>query len=245
MATDLDPDMKRKYQNYYSDGPSAWRTLCAIDKADNILSLCKGVPHGRVVEVGCGDGAILERLSNLGFADAYYALDISQSGIDAVRKRNIANLEECSVFDGYKIPFEDKSFDLAILSHVIEHVEHPRKLIYEAARIAKIVYIEVPLEDTAFLPWNYRKEDDTVGHINDFSSKTIRRLVQTCGLQVKSQIITNPSFKVHLFHARYWKALVKFIIRKSSLSLFPAVASRLLTYHGSLIASQEKVPPDG
>ena len=32
---------------------------------------------------------------------------------------------ETKLFDGYTIPYKNKTFDLVVLGHVIEHVEHP------------------------------------------------------------------------------------------------------------------------
>jgi hypothetical protein len=43
------------------------------------------------------------------------------------------NLAEARTYDGYRIPYGDKRFDLAVLSHVVEHLEHPRLLLYEAS----------------------------------------------------------------------------------------------------------------
>ena len=68
--------------------------------------------------------------------------------MEAIRAKNIPGLFDCKVFDGYTIPYDDNAFDLVVLSHVVEHVEHPRKLLYEAKRVARYVFIEVPLEAT-------------------------------------------------------------------------------------------------
>ena len=77
------------------------------------------------------------------------------------------------MFDGYRTLYADNQFDLVLLSHVVEHVEHPRLLLYEAARVGKRLFVEVPLED------NVRLSDDFVfdhvGHINVYSRKTMRR----------------------------------------------------------------------
>ena len=42
------------------------------------------------------------------------------------------------------MPFADKTFDYAICSHVLEHVERPDTVIAELTRVAKAGYIEVP-----------------------------------------------------------------------------------------------------
>jgi len=46
--------------------------------------------------------------------------------------------------DAADMPFADKVFDYAICSHVLEHVEHPDRVIAELCRVAKAGYIEVP-----------------------------------------------------------------------------------------------------
>jgi len=46
--------------------------------------------------------------------------------------------------DAAEMPFADKVFDYAICSHVLEHVEHPDRVVAELSRVAKAGYIEVP-----------------------------------------------------------------------------------------------------
>jgi hypothetical protein len=40
-----------------------------VDKAANIVEPCGALQHGRVLEIGGGDGAILQRLAELKFGD--------------------------------------------------------------------------------------------------------------------------------------------------------------------------------
>jgi SAM-dependent methyltransferase len=46
--------------------------------------------------------------------------------------------------DAMDMPFDDKVFDYAICSHVLEHVERPDRVVAELSRVAKAGYIEVP-----------------------------------------------------------------------------------------------------
>lgn len=212
--------LKNNYEDYYESGDSEWRGLGAVDKCANIVSLCRDLPHAAILEIGAGEGAILKRLSDLGFGEKLHALEISPSGVEAIRSRGIPNLAECLLFDGYELPYDDSKFDLAVLSHVIEHVEYPRKLLYEAARVARHVFVEVPLEDTLRLKPDF--VFDRVGHINFYSPVTFRRLVQTCNLEVLKQTVTNPSKAVHRY--RYgWKGTVNYYIKE------------FFVYHSSLI----------
>ena len=144
---------------YHYEGESEWCRLGAIDKAGNAVRLCEGIPHASILEVGAGEGAILGQLSEFDFGDHYTAIEVSESGLEAIRGRNLSKLGECQLFDGEHIPYADGQFDLAILSHVVEHVENPRKLLYEAKRVARHVFVEVPLEHSLLLPRDFVADD--------------------------------------------------------------------------------------
>lgn len=223
--------LRRHYDGYYA-GASEWRRLGAEDKAANVLCLCAGVPHERVVEIGAGEGSLLARLAELGFGAERSALDVSQSGVDAIQARRIPGLVEARVFDGYAAPFEDGHFDLAILSHVLEHAEHPRQLLTEAARVARRVFVEVPLEETWRLPRDFVPDD--VGHINFYSEKSIRHLVQSCGLAVREQIVTNPSRATYSFRSSVSGSL-RWGVKELLLRAAPGFSGRCFTYHSALL----------
>ncbi len=228
--------LQQQYKGYYQADISEWRRLSAVDKATNIERLCRGIPHDPVLEIGAGEGALLERLSALGFATRFQAVEISPSGVEAMRSRNIPGLEDCRLFDGYTLPQPDGVFNLAILSHVLEHVEHPRRLLNEAGRVASHVFVEVPLEDTIFLPADYRPGG--AGHINFFSPITIRRLIQTCDYEIVQQIVTNPSRVIYRY--RYGsKGLPKYWIKELGLRLLPRMATRIWSYHSALLCKKK------
>lgn len=174
------------YDNFYTGSDSRWRMLCAKAKAQNLIEVCKKNRFNKVLEVGAGDGSILHYLNQSGFSPELYALEISQSGVDLIRSRNLQNLVEVQAFDGYKIPYPDDSFDLIILAHVLEHVEHERLLIRELKRVAKFIAIEVPL-DYRFGVDVRIKHFLSYGHINMYTPTLIRFLLQTEGLLIKSE----------------------------------------------------------
>jgi SAM-dependent methyltransferase len=231
----ISDQLKDNYDDYYKDGDSEWRRIGAMDKAHNIVSLCGDLPRRSIVEIGAGEGSILKRLSELEFGEALYALEISSSGVEVIRSKNIPRLAECVLFDGYTIPFDDDRFDIAILSHVVEHVEYPRRLLHEASRVARYLFLEVPLEDNFRLPEDF--VFDRTGHINYYSPKTIRRLVQSCNLNVLRQITTNPSKDTHVFLSRS-KGAIKYYVKQFLLKTAPSLATYCFTYHGSLICEK-------
>lgn len=224
------------YEDYYEDGDSEWRRLGALGKVDNILALCNSLPRSSILEIGAGEGSNLKRLSELDFGKALYALEISPSGVEAIKNKGISRLAECEIFDGYHVPYGNNRFDIAILSHVVEHVEHPREFLYEAARVAKYVFIEVPLEDTSRLSHDF--VCSKVGHINFYSSKTIRRLVQSCNFRVLSQITTNPFKETYIFQKGY-KGLINYYIKEALIKVLPTIATTFFTYHGALVCEKK------
>jgi SAM-dependent methyltransferase len=234
-ALSVTPVIRDLYNNQYS-GESEWRKIGAQEKVRNIQTLCAEIPHDRILDIGSGEGSILQGLSDRNFGLSFCSLEISESAVRTIRERKIAKLKECSLFDGYTIPYADGAFDLAILSHVVEHVEYPRRLLQEASRTARFIFVEVPLEDTVRLKANYIPLP--LGHINFYSPKTIRLLIQTCGLDVLTQITTNPSRQEQEFQFGF-RGTLKYLFKDSLLSLSPVLATRFLTYHSSLLCTRK------
>jgi len=89
-------------------------------------------PGGRLLEVGCGSGGILETMAARGW-------QVTGQDFDEQAVRN-ARSKGLTVYHGdlQHQNFEDESFDAIVLSHVIEHVPDPRSLLRECRRILKI-----------------------------------------------------------------------------------------------------------
>ncbi|MFZ0478215.1 MAG: class I SAM-dependent methyltransferase [Terriglobales bacterium] len=127
----------------------AWRELGAQRKADNIVRVCRGLNPVSVIEIGCGTGAVLRRLHAANFARKYFCTDLSSSAIAYVRASCPAFAASAMVGQAEALAYPDGAFDLAILSHVIEHMQDPLGALREASRVARFVAIEVPTERVA------------------------------------------------------------------------------------------------
>lgn len=227
------------YDEYYgSDHLAHWRELCARDKAANIVVLWRGTRSEAsctVADVGCGDGAVIQELSRQGFGRSFVGFEISRSGLEYARQRRYEKPASFVMFDGTHIPAPDKSFDVVLLTHVLEHVESPRGLLREAARIARYVIAEVPLELHARTSPDFHLND--VGHNHLFNPLLLRHLFQSLGLTVLDEQITCPSRAVFTFHRPVPAATLDWAAKTALLKIVPRLAPRLWTYHGSLIAS--------
>jgi SAM-dependent methyltransferase len=188
MAGDkLSGNVKTAYDEFYTKHDEAWRMLGARYKAQHIVDVCKGQIFKKVLEVGAGDGSILKYLSDWGFAPEYHAVEISDSGVTHIESRGIKNLLSVQEFDGYKLPFEDNSFDLIILSHVLEHVEHERMLLREIKRVSRNFLIEVPIDYKPGVDKRI-KHFLAYGHINVYTPTSLRYLLQTEGFEIRKDL---------------------------------------------------------
>lgn len=83
----------------------------------------RGLP---VLDLGCGDGQLVEALGKLGL-DSY--------GCDLVLADTDDRLRV--IKQPYRLPFGDTSMDAVVSTGVLEHVQNPTECFYEVARILR------------------------------------------------------------------------------------------------------------
>jgi len=125
----------------------AWRELGARRKAENILRVCSEIARpASIVEIGCGTGSVIRALHAMNFAQEYCCIDLSPSAVTFARNSSPAFTDRALAGRADALPFSAGAFDLAILSHVIEHLDDPISALSEAARVAHYIVVEVPTE---------------------------------------------------------------------------------------------------
>jgi SAM-dependent methyltransferase len=78
-------------------------------------------PSNRVLDVGCGSGALLQLLaSKVPFERPPVGIDLSASMLDLGSDRRSISLVEGS---GTALPFADGSFDVVACAHVVKHLD--------------------------------------------------------------------------------------------------------------------------
>lgn len=224
-------NVKAAYDEFYEKHDEAWRMLGAKFKAQHIIDVCKGHTFKKVLEVGAGDGSILKLLADQNFAPEYYAVEISESGVEHIKKREIPNLKSVEIFDGYKLPFEDNSFDLIILSHVLEHVEHERLLLRELKRVAQYCVIEVPKDYKPGVD-NKIKHFLAYGHINVYTPTSLRYLLMTEGFEIESDLTSMIEPEVTRFNTYINQKKSKSFITDLKISAEFAVKNTLVNILG-------------
>jgi SAM-dependent methyltransferase len=226
-----------------------WRALGARGKADHVLTLCTraGVSPRTVVEIGCGDGALLEALSARGLAGVYDGFELSAPAAQIAAGRGFPGARRIEAYDGARVPADDGVYDLAVVSHVLEHVVDPSALLVEAARVGRRVLVEVPLEAnrSAARPGK-RAEAAEIGHIQAFSRADIADLASGAGLRVVCELSDPLPYRHHAYFAASAgaraKAAAKWAVRWLSWRVAPRSAERAFTVH---YAALLEPPPSG
>jgi len=156
-----------------------------------ILDLVK---EKNVLDVGCGDGLMLEILKSKGIKCA--GIDISDIAVEKCKNKGLdVRLVD---FSDSTLPYQDESFDLIIFSDVLEHMYNPKNILFEAKRVARSILISVPNFNSLpariqmFLgkvPENNKKNK---GHIYWFNYENLKRMLNKNDLEI-------VDFKVNTF----------------------------------------------
>lgn len=98
-------------------------------------------PKARVLDLGCGDGNLLEHLTRTKNIKGY-GLEISDAGILSCVKKGISVIEH-NLDDGLD-DFADQSFDTVIMSQVLQTMHYPDKVLKEMMRIGREAIVTFP-----------------------------------------------------------------------------------------------------
>ncbi|MDH5686678.1 MAG: class I SAM-dependent methyltransferase, partial [Candidatus Bathyarchaeota archaeon] len=88
-------------------------------KMEAVLGYALERKRRNVLDVGCGDGAVLEKLQG----EFLVGLDLSLTRLERARSRVEKGYFICG--DAEHLPFRESSFELALCLDTLEHLPHP------------------------------------------------------------------------------------------------------------------------
>lgn len=95
----------------------------------------------RVLDVGCGDGDLLELLARTKNVDGR-GIELSQEGVNASVTRGLSVIQGDADTDLNDYP--DNAFDYVILSQTIQATRNPRDVLIQMKRIGKRLVVSLP-----------------------------------------------------------------------------------------------------
>jgi SAM-dependent methyltransferase len=139
----------------------------------------------RVLDVGCGAGANLRLLSDMGLPSVA-GLDLNASSIRFCREKGLGEIEQG---DLQHLPFAGESFDLVLATDVLEHVDDDERAVEEIRRVLRpggTALITVP----AF-PSMWGLQDEISHHRRRYRRERLLETVRAGGLEVDRSFYFN------------------------------------------------------
>jgi methionine biosynthesis protein MetW len=106
-------------------------------------------PGSRVLDLGCGDGALLAYLRDARGCSGY-GIELDDGKVLACTRRGI-NVIQRNLEEGLNI-FEDNSFDVVLQLDTLQHLRNTETLLRETARVGRIGVVSFP----NFAHWPHR-----------------------------------------------------------------------------------------
>ena len=184
-----------------------------------LQSIARLVPEGsRVLDLGCGDGALLDLLTRQKGCTGY-GIEIDDANVLACVQRGI-NVLQLNLHQGLKA-FQDQSFDVVLQIDTLQHLRNAETMLRETARVGRTGVVAFPnfahwpnrlsilqgrMPVTRRLPYQwYDTPNIRVGTYKDFevlATKNRLRILDAFGLQDGNTIRSLPNLRAStaVFH---------------------------------------------
>jgi len=105
-------------------------------------AIARLVPHGaRVLDLGCGDGALLAHLQQHNGCTGY-GVELSDANVHACVQRGV-NVLQLNLDEGLSL-FADQSFDVVLQIDTLQHLRNTETMLRETARVGRQGIVAFP-----------------------------------------------------------------------------------------------------
>jgi len=168
-------------------------------------------PGSRVLDLGCGDGALLEQLMRERNCTGY-GIEIDDANVLACAKRGV-NVIQLNLDEGLPM-FGDASFDVVLQVDTLQHLHNAETMLVETARVGRTGIVAFPnfahwpnrvailrgrMPVTRRLPYQwYDTPNIRVGTYKDFESLATKNrlsILDAFGLQDGQEVRKLPNLR--------------------------------------------------
>ena len=182
---DLQGPAGNTYDKYGTRNPVARYLVSRF--LHEVETAVRAIAPGTVLDVGCGEGVVTERIATALPEAEVVGLDIADPKLVAEWETRSSGNLSFRPGSAYSLPYGDGAFELVCAFEVLEHLERPAEALGELARVAsRAVVVSVPREPLwrvlNVLSGRYlRALGNTPGHVNHWSARAFRRFVESAG----------------------------------------------------------------
>lgn len=133
-------------------------THASTPRVDHVLISEMVEPRARVIDVGCGDGALLKLLADERGVDGR-GVEVDRDRVNACVAQGLSVIQGDA--DSDLAAYPDNAFDYAILSLTIQATRNPRAVLSELLRIGRRAIVSLP----NFGHWQVRGRLVTTGRM--------------------------------------------------------------------------------
>lgn len=166
-----------EYQRMFEQEDTYWWFLGRRRLVFDLIRRYVHTPEPRILDVGCGTGAMASDLTKVG---SVVASDLSEHALGFSRRRNLASL--CCA-DAMRLPFRSGSFDIVVALDLLEHLPDDRAAAAEFRRVlAPEGWLFVTVPAYRFL-WS--GHDLALMHYRRYTARDVDRLLSAAGFRLR------------------------------------------------------------
>lgn len=224
----------RQFQSSVFEGWDTSLDVSSDPRLSKIIRILRGLPPGRMLDIGCGYGKLSAGLIKMGWQAV---------GIDIVREPLLSlgaeGVQPIRSDFRSTLPVRDQTFDMAFAGEVVEHTTSEKDFIGELARVLKPgghLVITTPnlvsLRNRIYmffgrLPLNAAAEF----HYRIFTMESLRQLLESHGFRIltvaSSYLLFFSQGTGHLH--RYLPTAIKSVGERLG-SIFPTLGDHLIVF---------------
>lgn len=165
------------YENEGHEDPQHRNDLFSFEIVKNEIK-----DEGKLLDVGCGKGLLLEYLETFFPKLEMHGVDLSEKGIELAKCK--AKLQQAEIT---KLPFEDETFDYTVSTEVLEHIVELEKALSEISRVTKTGGKTIHM-------FPYKDTVPSDEHVNEFDEESVLLTFNKYFREVEVTVNENPHF---------------------------------------------------
>ena len=184
-----------------------------------ILKNCKKRNNLKILDAGCGVGATLKSISDLGNC---FGIDSHDKAVNYCREKGIKNVRLGDITD---LSFDDNSFDVILVLDVLEHIKDDEAAIKEMGRVLREDGLLIIFVPALKILWS--KTDELSHHFRRYTLKELKNKINKYGFKNVRATYFNSILFLPILIIRFFIKIFKINISSEN-EMTPGLINKIL-----------------